>query len=96
MQFLIKATDGEGMLEKRMEVRPRHLEGMDRLGRRVICAGGLLDGDGKMKGSVLVLDLDSRDELEDYLAGEPYVIEHVWEKIEVERMNVVIANSKVS
>ena len=96
MQFLIKATDGEGMLEKRMEVRPRHLEGMDRLDRRVICAGGLLDGDGKMKGSVLVLDLDSRDELEDYLAGEPYVIEHVWEKIEVERMNVVIANSKVS
>ena len=96
MQFLIKATDGEGMLEKRMEVRPRHLEGMDRLDRRVICASGLLDGDGKMKGSVLVLDLDSRDELEDYLAGEPYVIEHVWEKIEVERMNVVIANSKVS
>lgn len=26
MQFLVKAYDGEGMLEKRMEVRPRHLE----------------------------------------------------------------------
>ena len=34
MQFLIKAYDGEGMLEKRMEVRPRHLEGMNRLGNR--------------------------------------------------------------
>ena len=31
MQFVIKAYDGEGMLAKRMEVRPRHLEGMDRL-----------------------------------------------------------------
>ena len=28
MQFLIKAYDGEGMLEKRMAVRPRHLEGI--------------------------------------------------------------------
>ena len=34
MQFLIKAYDGEGMLEKRMEVRPRHLEGMKALGKR--------------------------------------------------------------
>lgn len=28
MQFLIKAYDGPNMLEKRMEVRPKHLEGM--------------------------------------------------------------------
>ena len=26
MQFLVKAYDGSGMLEKRMEVRPSHLE----------------------------------------------------------------------
>lgn len=31
MQFMIKAYDGEGMLEKRMEVRPLHLEGMKNL-----------------------------------------------------------------
>ena len=41
MQFLIKAYDGEDMLEKRMAVRPRHLEGMNTLRRQVICAGGL-------------------------------------------------------
>ena len=35
MQFLIKAYDGEGMLEKRMEVRPRHLEGMKTLGKQI-------------------------------------------------------------
>ena len=39
MQFLIKAYDGEGMLEKRMAVRPRHLEGMKKLGKHIICAG---------------------------------------------------------
>ena len=90
MQFIIKAYDGAGMLGKRMEVRPRHLEGMARLGGHVICAGGLLDEDGKMKGSALVMDFADRSELDSYLANEPYVQEHVWEEIEVERINVVI------
>ena len=94
MQFLVTAYDGEGMLEKRMEVRPRHLEGMAKLGGHIVCAGRLLDENGKMKGSALVLDFESREELDQYLANEPYVLEHVWEKIEVERLNVVLANGE--
>ena len=94
MQFLIKVYDGPNMLEKRMEVRPRHLGGMSRLSEHIICAGGLLDEEGKMKGSALIMDFDSRSELEAYLAAEPYVLENVWQKIEVEPMNVVIANGK--
>ena len=31
MQFLIKAYDGPNMLDKRMAVRPAHLEGMKKL-----------------------------------------------------------------
>ena len=93
MQFIIKAYDGKGMLGKRLEVRPRHLEGMAKLGDHVICAGGLLDESGKMKGSALVMEFPNREELDDYLANEPYVLEHVWERIEIDLMNVVIARS---
>lgn len=92
MQFILKAYDGEGVLDKRMEVRPRHLEGMKKLNEHIICAGGLLDDDRKMKGSVLIMDFESRRELDDYIANEPYVLEKVWEKIEIENINVVIAN----
>lgn len=94
MQFIVKAYDGEGMLNKRMTVRPQHLEGMKALGSHVVCAGGLLDDAGNMKGSVLVLEFADRTELDAYLASEPYVIEHVWDKIEVETMNVVIVNGQ--
>lgn len=90
MQFIIRSLDGEGVLEKRMEVRPRHLAGMEKMQDRVICAGGLLDEDGKMKGSVLVVDFPDRAAVDAYLAEEPYVVEHVWEKIDVERFNAVI------
>lgn len=94
MQFVVKAYDGKGMLEKRMEVRPRHLEGMNKLGKHVICAGGLLDDEGKMKGSVLILDFPDRSALDEYLRKEPYVLEKVWEKVEVEVMNVVLVNGE--
>lgn len=94
MQFIIKAYDGEGMLDKRMEVRPRHLEGMAKLGPQVICAGGLLDEQGKMKGSALVMEFPDRAALDEYLASEPYVVEGVWQRIEVDTMNVVLVNGE--
>ena len=94
MQFVVKAYDGKGMLEKRMEVRPRHLEGMNKLGKHIICAGGLLDDEEKMKGSVLILDFPDRSALDEYLRKEPYVLEKVWEKVEVEVMNVVLVNGE--
>jgi len=90
MQFLITAYDGENMLEHRMEVRSRHLENIAKVNGRVICAGGLLDDEGKMKGSALVMEFASRELLDEYLATEPYITEKVWERVEVENMNVVI------
>ena len=94
MQFLIKAYDGPDMLEKRMEVRPRHLEGMKALDKQIIVAGGLLDDKGKMKGSALVMEFENRAALEEYLKNEPYVVEGIWQKIEVEPMNIVLVNGE--
>ncbi len=94
MQFIIKAYDGKDMLDRRMAVRERHLENMASVKGTVVCAGGLLDDEGKMKGSVLIVAFESRDLLEEYLRTEPYIVEHVWEKVEVEPMNVVIINGE--
>ena len=41
MQFVITAHDGEGMLERRMAVRPRHLQNKGEIDGKVICAGGI-------------------------------------------------------
>ena len=60
----------------------------------MVCAGGLLDDEGEMKGSALVMDFEDRAALDAYLASEPYIREHVWETVEVEPLNVVIVNGK--
>ncbi len=94
MQFVITAYDGKGMLEKRMEVRPKHLANMSQIKGKVLCAGGLLDEEGKMKGSVMVMEFADRETFDEYLKSEPYITEHIWEDVKVETMNVVLLNGE--
>ena len=94
MQFIIKAYDGPNMFEKRMEVRPQHLEGMAKLGRHIVCAGGLTDETGKLKGSALIVDFDDEAGAKEYLAHEPYVVAGVWKDITCEPLNVVLVNGE--
>ena len=44
--------------------------------------------------SALLLEFPDRAALNEYLAGEPYVAEGVWQKIVVEPMNVVLVNGE--
>lgn len=94
MQYIVTGHDGPNKLEKRMEVRPRHLENLGRINSRVICGGGLLDEEGKMKGSVMILDFAGKEQLEEYLRTEPYITEGVWETVEYQSINVVILNGE--
>ena len=72
MQYMIRALDGKNMLEKRLAVRTQHLENLQKVKGKILCAGGLLDDEGKMKGSTLVIDFESEDALKEYLKSEPY------------------------
>ena len=94
MQFLIKAYDGPDMLDKRMAVRPAHLEGMRELGKQIVFAGGLLDDAGNMKGSAMVMDFPDRAALDAYLEKEPYVTAGVWETIDIEPVNAVLVDGE--
>ena len=94
MQYLIKAYDRNNASENRLAVRPKHLENIAKVMEHVICAGGLLDENEKMIGSVLIMEFDDRAQLDDYLRTEPYLTEKVWETVEIEPMNVVILEGK--
>ena len=99
MQFIITAYDytDEDALPRRMRVRPAHLENIARVkdNGNVICAGGITDGNGNLKGSILVMKFDSRELLDEYLRTEPYVTENVWQEIRVETCNVVVFGSEM-
>lgn len=100
MQFVIHAYDAtdDKAYERRMAVRADHLKNIERIMEtgNVICAGGMTNEAGLLKGSVLVMEFAARDELDAYLKSEPYIINNVWEKVTVDTCNVlIVGNQKV-
>ena len=87
MTFLISAWDGTDpqALERRMAARPAHLAGLEegRVRGRIRHALAMLDDDGRMIGSTVVCEFDTREELDAWVRQEPYVTGGVWQRIEI-------------
>jgi uncharacterized protein len=92
LQYLIHAFDGNDSkaLERRMAVRPAHLEYVGELKKtgNFVLGGALLDEDEKMIGSNLIVQFEKESEFEEYLETEPYIKGKVWEKINIFRIRV--------
>lgn len=85
MQYLIIAYDYEDALEKRMESRPAHVEGTQKLMAegKIVSACALIEDD-KMVGSSVVTNFENEDEFDEWLVNEPYVKNGVWNMEEIQ------------
>ena len=87
MQFLVMAKDGtdDGALERRQQTRPAHLEGIGPLvdAGNVLVGGAILSSAGDMVGSKLLVDFPGKQDVDAWLARDPYVTAGVWKEIEV-------------
>ena len=87
MQYVVHAydhTDADA-LDRRMAVRPAHIAYVHHLkaAGQFILGGALLDPDGRMIGSMLLLNMDTEEQLTAYLNTDPYIVQGIWEKIDV-------------
>lgn len=87
MAFILIAFDGTdtGAAERRMKTRPDHLEKISHIKKsgHYLFGGAILDDSGAMIGSVIIYDVPDREALDKILKDEPYIYNHVWEKIEI-------------
>ncbi len=85
MTYVIHAYDYPDSLDRRMAIRPAHLDYVQKLkaSNQFILGGALLDEAGQMMGSMLMLTFETDDQLQAYLRTDPYIIQSVWEKIDV-------------
>ncbi len=87
MQYIVIGRDGkdERALERRMAARSAHIELTEKLvveGKQLF-AVAILNEEGKMCGSIIIVDYPTREELDAWLRVEPYVTGNVWEQIEI-------------
>ena len=91
MQFVIIGIDGtdEAASERRAEARQAHID----LGEELRQSGNmwygaaLLHDDGTMKGSMILVDFPTEQELKSWLDREPYVVGDVWQDITIHQSN---------
>jgi uncharacterized protein YciI len=92
MHYLIIAHDGsdDKALERRLAARERHLGSITKLKEegKALYGAALIDDNGIMKGSMLIMDFESQSELEHYLATEPYITGKVWQTVDVKPCRV--------
>jgi len=92
MQFLVMGYDGtdEQALNRRLAVREAHIALGDKMrdAGKMLYGAAILDDSGKMIGSMLVCDFESRIELDTWLEKEPYITGNVWQKIEIKPCKV--------
>jgi uncharacterized protein YciI len=87
MQFLLVAFDGTdaGAADRRMGARPEHLKNVAVLKKKgeFLFGGAILDENEKMIGSMIVYEFPDRKALDESLKNEPYIINGVWNRIEI-------------
>lgn len=86
-QYLVTAWDGtdQEATQRRMTTRPLHLEGARQLkaNDHFIIGGAILSEDKTMIGSMMVVQFNTEDELQQWLNTEPYITANVWHKIDI-------------
>lgn len=91
-QYLITAYDytDEGAFERRMGVRPHHLDGAKDLKAKgnYVIGGAMLNEEGKMIGSTMVLQFENEEELKAWKQGEPYITQKIWESVDIKPFKV--------
>lgn len=85
-QYIVYGWDGtdEQALDRRMKARPAHFEKAAELkaNGNLVLGGAMLNDEGKMIGSTMVVQFGTKEELQQWLLTEPYVTGKVWEKID--------------
>ncbi|HWZ15175.1 MAG TPA: YciI family protein [Mucilaginibacter sp.] len=91
-QYLVTAydyTDTEA-LQRRMNVRPHHLDAAKDLkaSGNYVLGGAILNEDGKMIGSVMILQFETEEALNAWKQNEPYITQKIWESVDVKPFRV--------
>lgn len=88
MLFVIIGHDGPEGARLRPSVRPAHLANLKPLLEqgRMIIGGPFTDG----SGSLMIVDMESQAEAEEFARNDPYVKQGVFESIEVRPFRKVV------
>ena len=91
MNYLIFATDKPGMLETRIDIRQKHRRYLRQEHSVNVLEGGptLCHETGEMNGTLLIVDAESLEQVQEFVQGDPYSEAGLFENIDIRRWQSV-------
>jgi len=83
MLYALVAHDKADGFEARTAARPDHLKHLEALGDTLVLAGPYLDEQGRMTGSIMVVEAETQAEAEALFAKDPFMVQGVFERYDI-------------
>jgi len=89
MRFALICHDKPGALQVRLDNRADHLAHIEATGV-VEMAGPFVDPQGRMTGSLVVLEVDSLQAAQDWAAADPYALAGLFDRVTITEWRKVV------
>jgi uncharacterized protein YciI len=95
MPYVITFVDDPGVTERKREVRSIHIEYVKQNADRIIASGGFFpDDDDFPNGGLIILDVGTRKETEDYITNDPFFLNRIFSSYTIRRWKKFIFDHK--
>jgi uncharacterized protein YciI len=88
--FILTCIDKQNGLEARMAAREAHLAYVRRQPEIVKLGGPLLDDEGQMAGSMLILETVNRAAAQAFADNDPYWLSGVFETVDIQAFKITV------
>jgi uncharacterized protein YciI len=92
MLFAVIRHDKPNSLSLRLFERPKHLEYLKTVLDKIMYGGALIDGEGGQIGSVLIIDVASKEEAEAFAGADPFVDVDLFASTSIQRFKTVFGD----
>ncbi|WOD14400.1 YciI family protein [Paraburkholderia kirstenboschensis] len=93
MPFFIETFDKPGHAQMRLDKRDEHLAFLERHKRLLLACGAKLTDDGENSGGgVYIVDVQTREEAERFIAHDPFTLAGLFEHVNIVRWRKAYVN----
>jgi uncharacterized protein YciI len=90
--YVLFCVDKPGALNVRMGAREAHLAYVRGFGDKLRLGGPMLDDNGDMAGSLIIMEAETRAEAEALNAGDPYTLAGLWERVDIKVLRATLGS----
>jgi uncharacterized protein len=90
--YVLFCVDKPGALSVRMAAREAHLAYVREFAGKIRLGGPMLDDNGDMAGSLIIMEAETRAEAEALNARDPYTLAGLWERVDIKALRATLGS----